>query len=68
MKETLLKIKALNPEMILFAHGDPAVMQYREEMIDETIRRIESKDSLFIRFFYLLSKFTGEYRRNKEHR
>jgi glyoxylase-like metal-dependent hydrolase (beta-lactamase superfamily II) len=68
MKETLLKIKELNPEMILFAHGDPAVMLYRDEMIDETIRRIESKDSLFIRFFYLISKFTGEYRRNKEQR
>ncbi|PKL16768.1 MAG: hypothetical protein CVV49_14735 [Spirochaetae bacterium HGW-Spirochaetae-5] len=68
MKETLLKIKILKPEMILFAHSDTPIIPYSDEMIDETIRRINSKDSLFIRFFYLLSKFTGEYRRNKEHR
>lgn len=66
MKETLLKIKSLKPETILFAHSDPAILPYKESMIDETIKRIDTKDSLFIRFFYLISKFTGEYRRNKE--
>lgn len=66
MKETLLKIKALKPETILFAHSESAILPYKESMIDETIKRIDTKDSLFIRFFYLISKFTGEYRRNKE--
>ncbi len=66
MKKTLLKIKELKPEMILFAHSDSPILPYRDEMIDETIKRIDSNDSLFIRFFYLLSKFTGEYRSNKE--
>ncbi len=68
MKETLLEIKALKPEMILFAHSDSPIIPYKDEMINETIRRIDSKDSLFIKFFYLISKFTGEYRKNKEHR
>jgi len=66
MKNTLLKIKSLHPEIILFAHSDSALMPYREAMIDETIKRIDSKDSLFIRFFYTISKFTTEYRKNKE--
>lgn len=66
MKNTLLKIKSLQPDLLLFAHSEYPIMSYNEKMIDETIKRIDSKDSLFIRFFYLLSKFTGEYRRNKE--
>jgi glyoxylase-like metal-dependent hydrolase (beta-lactamase superfamily II) len=66
MKKTLLKIKALKPDIILFAHSDSAFMPYREDMIAETIKRIDSKDSFFIRFFYTISKFTGEYRKNKE--
>jgi glyoxylase-like metal-dependent hydrolase (beta-lactamase superfamily II) len=66
MKETLLKIKKLKPDIILFAHSESSLLPYREEMIDETIRRIDARDSIFIRFFYLISQFTGEYRRNKE--
>ncbi len=66
MKETLLKIKNLNPEIILFGHSESALLPYREEMIDETIKRIDSDDSFYIRLFYGISKFTGEYRRNKE--
>ncbi len=66
MKKTLLKIKALKPETLLFAHSDSPVLKYREEMIDETIKRIDSDDSFYIRLFYSISKFTGEYRRNKE--
>jgi len=66
MKETLLKIKELKPANILFAHSDSPILPYKEEMIDETLKRIDLKDSAFIRFFYLISKFTGEYRRNKE--
>jgi len=66
MKETLMKIKTLKPRLLLFAHSDSPILPYREEMIDETLKRIDSKDSLFIRLFYLISKFTGEYRRNKE--
>ena len=66
MKETLLKIKKLKPDFLLFAHSTSPVMQYKDKMIDETIKKIDSVDSLYIRFFYLISKFTGEYRRNKE--
>jgi glyoxylase-like metal-dependent hydrolase (beta-lactamase superfamily II) len=68
MKETLLKIKKLKPEMILFAHGDTPIMTYSDNMIDETLTKVDSKKSLFIKFFYLISKFTGEYRKNKEPR
>ena len=66
MKDTLLKIKELKPELLLFAHSESSVMPYKEEMIDETLKRIDSEDSLYIRFFYKISKFTGEYRRNRE--
>lgn len=66
MKETLMRIKKLRPDLILFAHSDSPVMPYDEKMIDEVIRRIDSVDSIYIRFFYLISKFTGEYRKNRE--
>lgn len=67
MKDTLMKIKKLKPDIILFAHSDFPMLPYREEMITETIKRIDAKDSMFIKFFYLISKFSREYRRNKEH-
>ncbi len=65
MKETLQKIKKIKPEIILFAHSESSIMGYQDNMIDQTIKKIDSEDSVFIRFFYLISKFTGEYRKNK---
>jgi len=66
LKQTLQKIKELKPELLLFAHSDVAFLPYREDIIDETIKRVDKDDSLFIRLFYLISKFTPEYRKNKE--
>jgi len=36
-------------------------------MIDRTLRKVDAKDPFFIRIFYLISKFTGEYRKRKKH-
>lgn len=66
MKKTLMKIKELNPKLILFAHSSSPVMQYNEVMVDETVKKVDSVDSIYIRLFYLISKFTGEYRKNRE--
>ena len=66
MKETLLKIKEIKPEIILLAHSPSPFFEYNEDMIDKTLKKIDAKDSRYIRFFYLISKFTGEYRRNKK--
>ena len=66
MKETLLKIKKLNPKTILCAHSDPPVLEYKDEMVDRVMKKVDIEDSAFIKFFYNLSKFTPEYRKNKE--
>lgn len=65
MKKTLLKIKELNPEYILLAHGYDGIMKYKEAIIDEVIERVEKGNSGYIRFFYMLSKFSREYKLNK---
>ena len=68
MKKTLLKIKELNPKNILCAHSDPAILEFKDEMADRVIKKIDIEDSAFIKFFYNLSKFTPEYRKNRENR
>ena len=66
MKRSLLKIKELKPDIILLAHSPSPFLPYNKEMIDKTLRKVDSKDPVFIRMFYLISKFTGEYRRRRE--
>ncbi len=65
MKKTLLKIKELNPEYILLAHGYDGIMKFKGALIDEVIERIERGNPRYIQFFYLLSKFTREYWQNR---
>ncbi len=66
MKNSLNKIKEIKPEIILLAHSPSPFIEYNEEMIDRTIRKVDAKDPVFIRMFYLISKFTGEYRKGKK--
>jgi glyoxylase-like metal-dependent hydrolase (beta-lactamase superfamily II) len=66
MKETLLMIKNLKPKTILCAHSDPPILEYNEEMIDKVIKKVDIPNTPFIEFFYNLSKFTPEYKKNKE--
>lgn len=66
MKKTLLRIKEIKPDIILLAHSPSPFLEYNEEMIDKTLRKVDAKDPVFIRLFYLISKFTGEYRRRRE--
>jgi glyoxylase-like metal-dependent hydrolase (beta-lactamase superfamily II) len=68
MKETLLKIKGFNPATILCAHSDPPILEYKDEMVDKVIKKVDTENTPFIKFFYNLSKFTPEYRKNKEKR
>lgn len=68
MKNTLTTIKELKPELLLFAHSNNSIQPYMDEIIDEAYSRVDMRDSLFIRFFYLLSKFTPEYRKHREKR
>jgi glyoxylase-like metal-dependent hydrolase (beta-lactamase superfamily II) len=66
MKESLAMIKKIKPEYLLLAHSSMPFLRYNEQMIDSVIKKIDAKDPLFIRFFYLLSKFTGQYRALKK--
>ena len=66
MKNTLLKIKELNPKIVLCAHSDPPILEYREEMADKVLKKLDFEHTPFIKFFYNFSKFTPEYRKNKE--
>ena len=65
MIKTLLKIKELSPDYILLAHGHEGVMKYKESVIDEVIERVERGIPRYARFFYMISKFSREYRRNR---
>jgi len=66
MVETLLRIKEIRPDMLLLAHGPSQFYRYNEKMIDDTIKKIETGSSAYIRMFYKISKFTGEYRRKRK--
>ena len=66
MKETLFKIKKLNPKTILCAHSDPPLLEYKDEMVDKVIKKVDTEITPFIKFFYSISKFTPEYKKNKE--
>jgi glyoxylase-like metal-dependent hydrolase (beta-lactamase superfamily II) len=66
MKETLDKIRKLKPGFLLLAHSTGAVIPYSQAIIDEVLNRLDSRMPLYIRFFYLIAKFTGEYRKHKE--
>lgn len=63
MIETLLKIKTIKPKILMLAHGAIPFYNYDEKMIDDTIRKIETGAPAYIRMFYFISKFTGEYHR-----
>jgi len=66
MKATLEEIKKLKPKFLLLAHGTEPIIPYRDDIIKEVIKTINTKIPLYIRFFYLIAKFTGEYRKHKE--
>ncbi len=66
MKDTINKIKEIKPDIVLLAHSGEKTFKFDEEMFDQVIRKIERENSLFIKFFYLISKFTGEYRKYKK--
>lgn len=66
MKKSLLKIKELNPEYILLAHGSEGIMKYKEGSIDEVIKKVAEGAPRFTRIFYLISKFSREYRQNRD--
>lgn len=65
MIETLMKIKTIKPAILLLAHGPSPFYEYDEKMIDDTIKKIETGSPAYIRMFYFISKFTGEYRNYK---
>ena len=65
MTKTLLMIKELQPEYILVAHGYEGLIKYSDSIIDEVIGIVEKGVPRYARFFYLISKFSGEYRRKK---
>jgi len=66
MKETLFKIKKLKPKTILCAHSDPPILEYKDEIVDRIIKTVDIENTPFVEFFYNLSKFTPEYKKNKE--
>jgi len=65
MKKTLLMIKELQPEYILLAHGQDGLMKYNDAVIDEVIKVVEKGVPRYAKFFYLISKFSGEYKKNR---
>jgi glyoxylase-like metal-dependent hydrolase (beta-lactamase superfamily II) len=66
MKRSLSLIKEIKPDIILLAHSPSPFLEYNEEMIDKTLHKVDAKDPVFIRMFYLISKFTGEYKMRRE--
>lgn len=66
MKQSLLKIKSIRPKYLLLAHGPRPFYEYDEKMVDDTIRKIDGGSPRYIRMFYFISKFTSQYRKNKE--
>jgi hypothetical protein len=41
-------------------------LEYKDEMADKVMKKVDIENTPFIKFFYNFSKFTPEYRKNKE--
>lgn len=66
MKDTLEKIRKLEPEYLLLAHSPGGIIRYRDEIIDEVLKKIDAGVPPYFRFFYLIAKFTAEYRKHRK--
>lgn len=66
MKNTLENIRKLKPLYLLLAHSPEAIIRYREEIVDEVLKKLDEGVPLYFRFFYLIAKFTAEYRNHRQ--
>ncbi len=67
MKDTIGLIMDMKPQRLLLAHSNQGIMEYDEGIFRDVLARIEKGYSPYINFFYLVAKFTGEYRKQKKH-